>query len=390
MDKVFRVELATDKRRYCELELPATAYELLDALEKLQMTPGEKPEWEIIEDHKFHFLDVHLSGECDLYQLNALATRLSELTSTDRIAFEGLFNQEVAKKYGPITIATIVDLAYSTDCCHVVEGVNTDAKLGEFYAENGFMPELEALPDCVFQLLDFDKLGEKMRLEDGGILTNRGYVSQQSDLKRVYDTLTLVPKKPDYAISLMIGRYPFGTNDKPEKIVPLELPATQGELADALERSGAATWDEVVFQVEDCAIPYILEELDYDGIDELNELARAIKQRDTRGERQKLKAVLHASDVREVSTATSIAENLDDYLFESNQRNAEEVGLEELRFTVDSSVLPVLLKHINLCGYGNSVMEIHNSKLTPYGLVERRDGQAMQLTAETGPKMTMM
>ena len=390
MDKVFRVELSADKRRYCELELPATAYELLDALEKLQMTPGEKPEWEIIEDHKFHFLDVHLSGECDLYQLNALATRLSELTSTDRIAFEGLFNQEVAKKYGPITIATIVDLAYSTDCCHVVEGVNTDAMLGEFYAENGFMPELEALPDCVFQLLDFDKLGEKMRLEDGGILTNRGYVSQQSDLKRVYNTLTLVPKKPDCAISLMIGRYPFGTNDKPEKIVPLELPATQSELADALERSGAATWDEVVFQVEDCAIPYILEELDYDGIDELNELARAIKQRDTRGELQKLKAVLHASDVREVSTATSIAENLDDYLFESNQRNAEEVGLEELRFTVDSSVLPVLLKHINLCGYGNSVMEIHNSKLTPYGLVERRDGQAMQLTAETGPKMTMM
>ena len=390
MDKVFRVELSADKRRYCELELPATAYELLDALEKLQMTPGEKPEWEIIEDHKFHFLDVHLSGECDLYQLNALATRLSELTSTDRIAFEGLFNQEVAKKYGPITIATIVDLAYSTDCCHVVEGVNTDAKLGEFYAENGFMPELEALPDCVFQLLDFDKLGEKMRLEDGGILTNRGYVSQQSDLKRVYNTLTLVPKKPDCAISLMIGRYPFGTNDKPEKIVPLELPATQSELADALERSGAATWDEVVFQVEDCAIPYILEELDYDGIDELNELARAIKQRDTRGELQKLKAVLHASDVREVSTATSIAENLDDYLFESNQRNAEEVGLEELRFTVDISVLPVLLKHINLCGYGNSVMEIHNSKLTPYGLVERRDGQAMQLTAETGPKMTMM
>jgi len=139
LDKVFRVELATDKRRYCELELPASPYELLDALEKLQMTPGEKPEWEFIENHNFHFLDVHLSGECDLYQLNALATRLSELDSTGRIAFEGMFNQEVAKKYGPITIATMVDLAYSTDCCHVVEGVNTDTKLGEFYAENGFM-----------------------------------------------------------------------------------------------------------------------------------------------------------------------------------------------------------------------------------------------------------
>ena len=68
---------------------------------------------------------------------------------------------EVAKKYGPISIGTMVDLAYSTDCCHVVEGVTTDAQLGEFYAENGFMPELDNLPDSVFQLLDFDKLEKR-------------------------------------------------------------------------------------------------------------------------------------------------------------------------------------------------------------------------------------
>lgn len=390
MDKVFRVELATDKRRYCELELPASPYELLDALEKLQMPPGEKPEWEFIENHNFHFLDVHLSGECDLYQLNALATRLSELDNTGRIAFEGMFNQEVAKKYGPITIATMVDLAYSTDCCHVVEGVNTDTKLGEFYAENGFIPELESLPECVFCLLDFDKLGEKMRLEDGGILTNRGYVSQQSDLKQVYDTLTFVPKKPDYAVRLMIGRYPFETDGTPEKIMPLELPATQDKLAEALERSGAATWDEVVFLVEDCAIPRILEEMDNDGIDELNELARAIKRRAIKGELQKLKAVLHAANCVDIGTATSIAENLDDYLFEVNQRNAEEVGLEELRFIVDSSALTVLQKHVDLSSYGTAVMEKHHSKLTPYGLVERRDGQSMQLAEEPGAEMVMM
>ena len=150
MDKVFTVELATDKRRYCELELPATPYELLDALEKLQMKPGDQPRWEFIENSRFHFLHVHLTDECDLYQLNALATRLGELDSSGRIAFEGLFNQELAKKDGPITIATMIDLAYSTDCCMVVEGVTTDAQLGEFYAENGFMPELNELPDSVF------------------------------------------------------------------------------------------------------------------------------------------------------------------------------------------------------------------------------------------------
>ena len=384
MDKVFNVELASGKKRYCELELPASPYELLDALEKLQMKPGDQPRWEFIENTRFHFLHVHLTGECDLYQLNALATRLGELDGSGRIAFEGLFNQELAKKYGPITIERIIDLAYSTDCCIVVEGVNTDKQLGEFYAENGFMPELNALPDSVFQLLDFDKLGEKMRLEDGGILVNRGYVSPQSDLKQVYDTLTLIPKKPDYVFSLMVGRYPFETNDKPENQVRLDLPATPDELADALNACGAASWVEAVFEARDSAIPHILEELDCDGIDDLNELAKAIQSRQERSELPKLKAVLHAADCHNISTATFIAENLDDYIYEVSQRNPEEVGLEELRYTIDSEALKILQKHVNLYAYGNDVMELNHSKLTPYGLVERRDGE-MQMFFDEKP-----
>ena len=384
MDKVFTVELATDNHRYCELELPATPYELLDALEKLQMRPGDQPRWEFIENTRFHFLHVHLTDECDLYQLNALATRLGELDSSGRIAFEGLFNQELAKKNGPVTIATMIDLAYSTDCCIVVEGVTTDKQLGEFYAENGFMPELNELPDSVFQLLDFDKLGEKMRLEDGGILVNRGYVSPQSDLKQVYNTLTLIPKKPDYVFSLMVGRYPFETNDKPENPVRLDLPATPDELADALNACGAASWEEAVFEARDSAIPHILEEMDCDGIDDLNELAKAIQSRQERSELPKLKAVLHAADCHNISTATFIAENLDDYIYEVNQRSAEEVGLEELRYTIDSEALKILQKHVNLYAYGNDVMELNHSKLTPYGLVERRDGE-MQMFFDEKP-----
>ena len=383
MDKVFRVELAGGNRRYCELDLPATAYEMLDALERLQLKPGDKPEWEIIEHTGFQFLHVHLTGECDLYQLNALATRLGQMNSSDRIAFEGLFNMEVAKKYGPISIATMVDLAYSTDCCHVVEGVTTDAQLGEFYAENGFMPELDALPDGVFQLLDFDKLGEMMRIEDGGILVNRGYVAQHADLKQVYDTLTIVPQTPEYAFRLLIGRYPFETNEQPEKQVALELPATPDELADALNACGAASWDEVVFQTEDSAVPHILEELDSDGIEEINELAQAIQYRAKRSELTKLKAVLHASDCHSIHAATYIAENLHDYLYEPDQRTAEEVAMEELRFVVDEQSLATLQKHVNLFNYGMDVIKETNAMMTPYGLTLRRDGEMLLSLDET-------
>lgn len=48
MNKVFRVELSGGNGCYCELELPAAPYELLDALERLQMPMDGKPDWDIM------------------------------------------------------------------------------------------------------------------------------------------------------------------------------------------------------------------------------------------------------------------------------------------------------------------------------------------------------
>lgn len=36
----------------------------------------------------------------------------------------------------------MIDLAYSTDCCHVINATS-DEQLGRFYAENDFIPALE-------------------------------------------------------------------------------------------------------------------------------------------------------------------------------------------------------------------------------------------------------
>jgi len=39
---VFTVELAGKNGLYCELDLPATPYQMLDALEKLRISPNER------------------------------------------------------------------------------------------------------------------------------------------------------------------------------------------------------------------------------------------------------------------------------------------------------------------------------------------------------------
>ena len=216
MNEVFRVELFGEKTdRWCELELPASYYGLQDALDKLQMPLGDKPRWEFLEHHSFQFLHVHLTHECDLYQLNALATCLGQMNGREKTAFEGLFNMEVSKKYGPISVATMIDLAYSADCCHVVNAT-TDEQLGRFYAENDFIPALEKVPDSIFEYLDFEMLGRKARFEEGGVFASGGYVTQHTELKQVYDSLALIPEAPQYGIRLTVGRCPFHSNEQPD------------------------------------------------------------------------------------------------------------------------------------------------------------------------------
>ena len=376
MDKVFRVELSGNKDRCCELELPAAYYSLLDALDKLQMAPGDKPRWEFLEHHSFPFLHVHLAHECDLYQLNALATALGRMNGRERTAFEGLFNMEVAKKYGPISVATMIDLAYSTDCCHVINAT-TDEQLGRFYAENDFIPALEKVPDSIFEYLDFEMLGRKARFEEGGVFASGGYVTQHAELKQVYDSLALIPEAPEYGIRLTVGRYPFHSNEQPDNMMCLDLPATQERLDAVLEACGGASWSEMVFRVEDSAMPALLENTDCDDIHGLNELAKCFKELSTQGELSKFKAVILAADCHDIGTAIQISDNLNDYLLEPDQRNPEEVASEELRLVVDEQSRSILKKHVSLYNYGLDVMAANHAVLTPYGLVQRRDGNEL-------------
>ena len=156
------------------------------------------------------------------------------MNGREKTAFEGLFNMEVSKKYGPISVATMINLAYSTDCCHVINAT-TDEQLGRFYAENDFIPALEKVPDSIFEYLDFEMLGRKARFEEGGVFASGGYVTQHTELKQVYDSLALIPEVPEYGIRLLAGGPPMDSDGLPEKQVYLNLPATQEALDHVLK-----------------------------------------------------------------------------------------------------------------------------------------------------------
>lgn len=377
MNEVFVVELSNRKGRYCKLTLPATDYELLDALEQLHMSPGENPKWEIAKYTSFYQSYPFLHDECNLYELNAISRKLGSMDHRQLAAFDGLFQIALQKREGPMSAVDLLTYANSTDCCHVVSEAINDATLGRFYAENGFVPELDDIPDSVFEKLDFAKIGKEMRTSEGGVFTKYGYVVQNQDLKPVTEPVDTVPQVPDYAFRLLISRYPFETNDQPEKQVCLELPTTEERISQALEECGAASWEEVTYEVEDSAIPRQEEDMECDDISQLNELAKIIKDLEADGKLPKLKAVLHAMNCDDVSTAVAIAEDLDAYIYEPEKRSAKDVALEDLRCTVDEPTLSLLLPHVYLEDYGMALMESENAMMTPYGLVECRDGSML-------------
>ena len=64
-----------DNSNHAELELPATPWELVDAMDRLRLSEGQEPYWQVEDMGRYEFLAPHLDGY-DLYQFNALAEKL--------------------------------------------------------------------------------------------------------------------------------------------------------------------------------------------------------------------------------------------------------------------------------------------------------------------------
>ena len=89
---------------------------------------------------------------------------------------------------------------------------------------------------------------------------------------------------------------------------------------------------------------------------------------------EKLKAVRLAAGC----TDPDLREQLDDYILDPTIRTPEDAARAELHVNMDDREAELLLPFVDLRGYGLALLEKYNSVLTPYGLVERRDGQPLR------------
>lgn len=387
MAKVFGVELTDGQGLYCKLNLPATDYELLDALDKLRMRTHEKPRWEICEHTCYQYLGIYLN-DFSLYELNNLARKLDRMSNEERGAFEGLFKMALNKREGPMPKNDLFTYANSVSCCHVMNDITNDNQLGRFYAENGFIAEVDGIPDSIFYLLDFEKIGKEMREAESGVFTRFGYVVQHGALEFPYEDFGRPPQAPSYTLLIRVEKYPFNGDDVSRNTTELSLPANKNDMVKTLESIGAASWDEVMLQVIDSAIPGYPEDLDSISIEELNRFAQGIEDAFSRTHESKIRAIIHAAPINNINEATNLTQKIYDFMFEPWECTPEDVARYEIQAMVPKESVETLLKHINLYRYGLDLIQEYGSTLTPYGLVTPNKTQILEQITST-PQMQM-
>ena len=382
--KIFEVYLAKEdvpnNEAYAKLDLPASLWELWDAMEKVRLKDGEALYMEIDDYYAFEYLAPHLEElDISLNELNDLAARLATLDEVQGIAFEGLFSMEVQKKVntngGIITMQDMRDLAVSakTDCYHVVDAAD-DAQLGRFYAENDFVPELEGISDAVFEMLDFAGIGRMMRCSENSVFVNSLYVLRDGELTTAPPVQKALPGKPGYLFRLTLGLHP---DIGDARTVTLDLPAAEAELLDAQEQLGVEGWEGVMVIDYDGIIPYAADFTDLPmELEELNAFTKAARDI-PRSEVPKLKALLEQFEVQDIETAMLLTEHLADYILMPNLSSPQEAALDQLCFIMNREEAVRLIPYVNLFNYGETVIHADNAALTSYGLLHRADYEPM-------------
>ena len=355
MDKIFHIRTFSSPDggyREVELDLPATDYELLDAMEQLRLEDGKHPYLEFHAVEEYDYLNERIQ-ETDLFRLNALAKRLAELDTRGMAVFEGLVCMDIQKGGETIPIGSLIDYAYSGDCCHVVGDAVTDEELGKFLVENGFIPETDAIPDAALELLDYAQIGKTHREAEGSTFTGFGYVERHSEPRQVYQTLDLTPKKPVYTIlaETFDGsrvEFPFPAN-APMGTEPVRL--------------------------VDCATPSLIGLTG--GMETVDLLARRLAGLEPKA-LTAYKALLEATDCKNLQSAEALIDSLDEYVFSPQYSSPIEMAKGELSTVLNTEDAEILIPHLNLYQYGQALIDRSGGVLTAYGLIEREDSQPVQ------------
>ena len=358
--EVYLVSSASSDERGVELTFPVSQYEMMDAFEQIHTKSPGDVYWQVDEFYCFDYLAPYLDENMSIFEFNTLTEQLSKLGAWQETALAGLLQMQEQKKSGIITAQELLTLAYNTDCCQVLADAHTDEELGRFYVENGFLEDLDALPERLYELLDYAKIGRQMREAENGVFIRHSYVIQMEELQPLPDV------QPQQAQKYMI-RLTLESNLHGKTQTILDLPATEARLHEL-------DWSEMKIVDADAIAPQLNTILtNAEDIPRIYALAHSLQELKTAGQLTKFKAVVGATQCETLDDVFDRLEKLPQYCFETKIRDKDALVRDELDFVLGGKDADLIYKHLNREAYAEDVLKQYGAEITPYGMVNRED-----------------
>lgn len=391
--KIFEVEISNRGPRGYEtaalLKMPATWGEFNDALQKARIEDGRCCQNELTRIEYPGIQREMIGDNVDLYELNLLAQRLSELSKDDQMGMDGLLQIEKIHSTGPISLPRLINLTFNADICLLAPQVSNTQELGALLYEGEMLSE-EAMAlvdtmeeDSSFRERLLELLGEQHQEEHSGVFTSRGYAEPGSDFKEVYrkgEMFCFAHPSAPVVLEVRKGFFDDPSYDN-DKTTILNLPASDAAIWRAVEAVDAASEEECAFRCTDCLLPSLRDAIndaidEEGGIGQINEFAQLLAQKNQiwdANDLVKYKALLSVAGHPSLQDAMQLMHGLDAYELRPEVAQTWEYAEAALREKYPD--LPEVLFQTPQAGQvGRELLERDHAVITDYGLLRRKDG----------------
>lgn len=184
-----------------------------------------------------------------------------------------------------------------------------------------------------------------------------GYAEQSNELRQIYKTSSLTAKKSAYTI---LAEKSDGSR------VEFPFPANTPMGTDPV-------------RCLDCAVPSLVGlSGEMKAVDLLSRKLAGMELK----ELTVYKALLEATNCHDLQIAVLLVDALDQYILSPQLNSPVEVAREEI-ITFCELETEMLMTYVDLCQYGQALIRNCGGVMTPYGLIERVDGQPVQVIEES-------
>lgn len=372
----------SSKDYYADLTLPASTYEIDDAIEKCRgyLAKTDEIQFNISAcEYVSQLCNIRLNS-ASLRELNYLAKQISEFDNTQLAAYNAFLPLIVGENDEIISVKDLINLTYCVDDYTVAANIFNDTDLGEMLIDNGIFKGIENLSDEIIEFLDAEKIGEAHRIEENGVYVNGCYVSREGfELKEVYDGETI----PDTATDKYLFRFSLTTDYK--KVSWLNVPLSED--AEKFFKNTKA----IEFNLWDfeSAIPQISgytnkmhSKITVEELNRINDFAKSYISANT-VQRIIFKAALYSEDITNLDNMDEIEclfNNTDSYNLNSLNIFPADFALDYLKQHLDDSFPKEYLETINTQALGNKLMSEYKGAYTPYGVLLRNNNTPIMIT----------